>query len=71
MRRWKIDVEYFIISAVVSLLPTVAIIFMVKTMQPALIDIDAGTAVFIYIGVFTANFLIEARRKRFDNDHKR
>lgn len=68
MKRWKIDVEYIVISAVVSLLVTVAIVFMVKTLQPELIDIKPGTAIFIFIGVFTANFLIEARRKRSDKE---
>lgn len=70
MKHWKIDAEYLIISAVVSLLVTVAIVFMVKTLQPELIDLKPGTTLFIFIGVFTANLLIEAWRQRFDKGHK-
>jgi len=70
MKRWKIEAEYLMISAVVSLLVTMAIVFMVKTLQPELIDLKPGTAVFIFIGVFTANLIIEARRQRSDKEHE-
>ena len=70
MKRWKIEAEYLMISAVVSLLVTMAIVFMVKTLQPELIDLKPGTVVFIFIGVFTANLIIEARRQRSDKEHE-
>ncbi|HQP29838.1 MAG TPA: hypothetical protein PLB81_00810 [Deltaproteobacteria bacterium] len=69
MKRWKIDAEHITISTIVSLLATVAIVFMVKTLQPELIDFKPGTAVFIFIGVFTANLIIEAGRQRHDKEH--
>jgi hypothetical protein len=70
MKPWKIDAEYVTISAIVSLLMTIAIVFMVKVLQPELIEVKPGTAIFIYIGVFTANLIIETRRRRFDKEHK-
>lgn len=70
MRRLKIDAEYIIISALVSLAVTVAIVFIIKTLQPELIALKGGTVIFIYIGVFTANLIIEARRQRTDKHDK-
>jgi hypothetical protein len=69
MKLWKIDAEYVMISLAVSLMVTVAIVYMVKTLQPELIDLKPGTAVFIFIGVFTANLIIEAGRRRHDREH--
>jgi len=64
MSLFKIDAQLLIIIAVVSLVATTAIIFMVNTLQPGLIVLKGGTALFIYIGVFTANLIIEAARQR-------
>ncbi|HVN71799.1 MAG TPA: hypothetical protein VMU10_07255 [Desulfomonilia bacterium] len=64
MGLFRIDTQLLIIIAVVSLVATVAIVFMVNTLQPGLIVLRSGTALFIYIGVFTANLIIEAARQR-------
>jgi hypothetical protein len=41
---------------------------MVDFMQPGLIESRAGTSVFVYIGVFTANLIIEAGRRRLEKN---
>jgi hypothetical protein len=64
MGLFKIDTQLIIITAVVSLIATVAIVFMINMMQPGLIVLRGGTALFIYIGVFTANLIVEAARQR-------
>lgn len=64
MGLFKIDAQLIIITAVVSLIATVAIVFMINMMQPGLIVLRGGTALFIYIGVFTANLIVEAARQR-------
>ncbi len=61
---FKIDVQYLIIVAVVSLVATIAIVFVVNLVQPGLIVSKGGTALFIYIGVFTANLIVEAAHNR-------
>jgi hypothetical protein len=68
MRLFKFDVQYLIITALVSLVATVAIIYFVNFMQPGLIVSTGGTAVFVYIGVFTANLIIEAVHGRSGKD---
>jgi len=64
MGLFKIDAQYLVITAVVSLAATAAIVFLVNRMQPGLITVTLGTSLFIYIGVFTANLIIEAFRQR-------
>jgi predicted tellurium resistance membrane protein TerC len=71
MRLFNIDAQYLIISALISLLVTVAIVFLVNSMQPELIVLKGGTSLFIYIGVFTANLIIEASRQRSERNRKR
>lgn len=61
---FKIDVQLLAVTAVVSLIATVAIAFMIQLVQPGLNVYRGGTALFIYIGVFTANLIIEAARQR-------
>jgi len=68
MGLFKVDVQYLIITALVSLAATVAIIFFVDFMQPGLIVSTGGTAIFVYIGVFTANLIIEAVHQRSGKD---
>ena len=68
---FRIDVSFLIISAMVSLIATGAIMFMVDLMHPDLIVSRGGTAVFIYIGVFTANMIIEAARQRLERSRKK
>ncbi|MCU0577215.1 MAG: hypothetical protein MUD15_10380 [Desulfobacterota bacterium] len=64
MRAFKIDAEYLVITAVVSLVATVAIVVMVNLMQPGLITSTFGTGLFVFIGVFAANLMIESLRTR-------
>jgi hypothetical protein len=59
----KIDWQYLTISLAVSAITTVMIVFIIRKVQPGL-DITAGTWIFILIGVFTANLIIEAGRQR-------
>lgn len=68
MGLFKFDVGFLLITAVVSLVATVAIIVFVNLMQPGLIVSTGGTAVFVYIGVFTANLIIEALHRRTRKD---
>jgi hypothetical protein len=70
MGLFKIDAQFLIITAFVSLAATVAIVFMVNLMQPGLIVVKGGTGLFIYIGVFTANLIIEAARQRSNRNRK-
>jgi hypothetical protein len=65
MGPFRIDTEYLIITALVSLVASIAIIFMVNLVQPGLIVSWVGTGIFVYIGVFAANLLIETIRDRF------
>ena len=60
----RIDVEYLAITAVVSLVATIAIVFMVNLVQPGIITSKLGTGLFVYIGVFAANLMIESLRSR-------
>ncbi|HHO76418.1 MAG TPA: hypothetical protein ENN05_08310 [Deltaproteobacteria bacterium] len=64
MKIFRIDYQFIIISALVSLLATIAIIFAINVLHPGLISSAGGTSIFIYIGVFTANLIAEAGRKR-------
>jgi hypothetical protein len=68
MRLFGFDLSFLFISAFVSFVATVGIVFMVDFMQPGLIESRAGTSVFVYIGVFTANLIIEAGRRRFEKN---
>jgi hypothetical protein len=65
---FKLDAQLIIITAVVSLVATVAIVFMINMVQPGLNVFKGGIALFIYIGVFTANLIIEAARQRSDKN---
>jgi len=68
MGLFKFDFQYLIISALVSLLVTAVIVFFMKIVQPELIVSKGGTILFIYIGVFTANLIIEAARQRLEKN---
>ncbi len=65
------DAVNLIITAVVSFVVTIAIVSMMDVVRPGLITSKAGTSVFIFIGVFSANLIIEAchRRVEKDRDH--
>jgi len=62
----RIDASFLLISAFVSLIATIAIVLMLDWIQPGLMESRAGTSVFVYIGVFSANLLIEAGRRRME-----
>jgi hypothetical protein len=62
----RIDASFLFISAFVSFIATVAIVLMVDWIQPGLMESRAGTSVFVFIGVFSANLLIEAWRRRIE-----
>ncbi|HON95954.1 MAG TPA: hypothetical protein PL013_09170 [Deltaproteobacteria bacterium] len=64
MGLFRIDAEYLVITAVVSLVAAVAIVFMINLVQPGLITSKLGTGLFVYIGVFAANLMIESLRNR-------
>jgi F0F1-type ATP synthase assembly protein I len=64
MGIFKFDFEYLLITAIISLVATLAIVFMINLIQPGLSVIRGGTGLFIYIGVFTANLFIEAAHQR-------
>ncbi|HNQ86230.1 MAG TPA: hypothetical protein PLY14_12030, partial [Deltaproteobacteria bacterium] len=68
MGLFRIDAEYLVITAVVSLVATIAIVFMVNLVQPGLITSKLGTGLFVYIGVFAANLMIESLRSRPGRD---
>ena len=68
MRLFKLDTQLIIITAVVSLVATVAIVVMINMVQPGLNVFKGGVALFVYIGVFTANLIIEAARQRSDKN---
>jgi predicted tellurium resistance membrane protein TerC len=70
MGLFKLDAQLFIITAVVSLVATVAIVLMINMVQPGLNVFKGGIALFVYIGVFTANLIIEAARQRSDKNRK-
>lgn len=70
MGLFKIDFGYLVITAVVSLVATIAIVFFLNNVQPGLIHVNNGAVLFVYIGVFTANLIIEAARKRLKRNRK-
>lgn len=70
MGLFRIDAEYLVITAVVSLLATIAIVFMVSLVQPGLVTSKLGTGLFVYIGVFAANLMIESLRSRSGRDRE-
>lgn len=70
MGLFRIDAEYLVITAVVSLLATIAIVFMVNLVQPGLVTSKLGTGLFVYIGVFVANLMIESLRSRSGRDRE-
>ncbi len=70
MGPFKVDSLYLVITAVVSLFMTIAIVYMMDYIRPGLIVSKAGTSVFIYIGVFTANLIIEACRQRIERNRR-
>lgn len=67
---FRLDFPFLAVSAAVSMVATFAIMFMVDLMQPGLIVSRGGTALFVYIGVFTANLIIEAARQRMERKRK-
>ena len=71
MGLFRFDTSFLFISAFVSLVATIAIVFMVDCLQPGLMESKAGTSLFVYIGVFTANLIIEAGRRRLERNRTR
>jgi hypothetical protein len=67
---FKIDFQYLLITALVSIVATIAIVFFMNNVQPGLIVVNNGAILFIYIGVFSANLIIEAARKRLERNRK-
>jgi hypothetical protein len=65
---FKLDAQLLIITAAVSFVATVDIVFMINMVQPGLNVFKGGIALFVYIGVFTANLIIEAARQRSDKN---
>lgn len=61
-----IDFTYLVVTALVSLFMTVLIVFMMDVVRPDLITSKAGTSVFIYIGVFAGNLIMEVCRRRLE-----
>lgn len=70
MGNFKIDFLYLFITGIVSFFMTIAIVYMMDFIRPGLIVSKAGTSVFIFIGVFTANLIIEACRWRVERKRK-
>mgnify|MGYP001089916134 CR=1 FL=1 len=68
MESSNYDPLHLMITAVVSLVVTIAIVFMMDTISPGLIISKGGTSVFIFIGVFSANLIIEACHRRIDKN---
>ncbi len=71
MGLFGFDITFLSISAFVSLVATIGIVFMVDCVQPGLMSSRAGTSVFVFIGVFTANLIIEAGRRRLERNRTR
>lgn len=71
MQHITMDLSYLIISALVSFFVTIAIIGAIHIMQPDLLVVKGGTGLFIYIGVFSANLIIEAGRQRIEKNRRR
>jgi hypothetical protein len=68
MEHGRVDVLYLLITAVVSFFVTIAIVYMMDMIRPGLIHSKAGTSVFIYIGVFSANLIIDALHRRVERN---
>ena len=71
MWLFGLDFKILLISAIVSLVAAIGIVFMIDYVQPGLMSSRAGTSVFIYIGVFSANLIIEAFRRRLERGRTR
>ncbi len=71
MGLFKFDAQLLMVTAVVSLIATVAIVFMINMVQPGLNVFKGGIALFVYIGVFTANLIIETARQRSDKNREK
>ncbi|HON39123.1 MAG: hypothetical protein ACOX3E_14165 [Desulfomonilia bacterium] len=71
MGLFGFDFTFLLISAIVSLVAAIGIVFMIDYVQPGLMSSRAGTSVFIYIGVFSANLIIEAFRRRLERGRTR
>lgn len=71
MGLFGFDFTFLLISAIVSLVAAIGIVFMIDYVQPGLMSSKAGTSVFIYIGVFSANLIIEAFRRRLERGRTR
>lgn len=71
MQHIPMDLSYLIISALVSFIVTIAIMGVIHIMQPGVLVMKGGTGLFIYIGVFSANLIIEASRQRIERNRRR
>ncbi|HNY64242.1 MAG TPA: hypothetical protein PKM41_02315 [Deltaproteobacteria bacterium] len=70
MEHGRIDTLYLLITAVVSFFVTIAIVYLMDIVRPGLIHSKAGTSVFIYIGVFSANLIIDALHRRVEKKRR-
>jgi hypothetical protein len=70
MEHGRVDGLYILITAVVSFFVTIAIVYMMDIVRPGLIQSKAGTSVFIYIGVFSANLIIDACHRRLERNRR-
>lgn len=71
MQQITMDIPYLIIAALVSFLVTIAIIGAIHIVQPDIVVMKGGAVLFIYIGVFSANLIIEAGRQRIEKNRHR
>ena len=70
MEHGRVDALHLLITAVVSFFVTIAIVYMMDVIRPGLISSKAGTSVFIYIGVFSANLIIDACHRRLEKNRR-
>lgn len=71
MEHRHFDALSVLITAVVSFFVTIAIVYLMDFIRPGLITSKAGTSVFVYIGVFSANLIIEACHQRLEKRRDR
>ncbi len=71
MGTMKIDLLYLVITAIVALGVTAAIVFLMQLMQPGFSVATLGNAVFIYIGVFAAILIMEVIHQRLERRGRR
>jgi hypothetical protein len=71
MEHGHLDALSILVTAVVSFFVTIAIVYLMDFVRPGLITSKAGTSVFVYIGVFSANLIIESLHDRLEKRRDR